>query len=441
MAILPFMVVIAKILLLISRISTATDTITNSQPLPDGKTLVSEDGTFELGFFNPGSSSNRYVGIWYKNIQVRRVVWVANRERPIQDNSSMLAISQEGNLVLLSQNKSVLWSANLTTKPLSPIVQLLDNGNLILREDKDDNNNEDNFLWQSFDYPTDTVLPDMKFGWDRKTGINRRATAWKNWDDPSPGDFALSFILGSNPEPIMWKGSTIYHRDGPWNGFGFGGTPALRPNPLFVFKFVNNSEEVYYTFSLKNKSVISILVMNQTLSARQRLTWIPQSKTWTLYQSVPQDNCDAYNLCGAYGNCIVEASPVCQCLEGFQPKSPQNWNAVNWAQGCVPIKPWNCSVKSKYSFRRLAGMKVPDIANTWLNGSMTLDDCEAKCLDNCSCTAYANLDANAGSGCLLWLGELIDLRQFSGVGQDLYIRMPASEKGEGLDNLLTVFYN
>ncbi|KAI8003158.1 G-type lectin S-receptor-like serine/threonine-protein kinase SD1-1 [Camellia lanceoleosa] len=44
-----------------------------------------------------------------------------------------------------------------------------------------------------------------------------------------------------------------------------------------------------------------------------------------------------------------------------------------------------------------------------------LESCRRKleCLKNCSCTAYANSDvAGGGSGCLLWYGDLIDIRSF-----------------------------
>ena len=59
---------------------------------------------------------------------------------------------------------------------------------------------------------------------------------------------------------------------------------------------------------------------------------------------------------------------------------------------------------------------------------MTLDQCEEKCFKNCSCTAYANLDIRGeGSGCAIWFDDLIDLRRIPGVGQDLYVRVAASE--------------
>nr|XP_009761498.1 PREDICTED: G-type lectin S-receptor-like serine/threonine-protein kinase At4g27290 [Nicotiana sylvestris] len=62
---------------------------------------------------------------------------------------------------------------------------------------------------------------------------------------------------------------------------------------------------------------------------------------------------------------------------------------------------------------------------------MTLDECRAVCLRNCSCMGYTNLDIrNGGSGWLLWIGELVDIRQLSQSGQDIYIRVSASDTGE-----------
>ncbi|XP_058721902.1 G-type lectin S-receptor-like serine/threonine-protein kinase At4g27290 isoform X2 [Vicia villosa] len=425
------LVIISNIvsLFFFSQLSTAVDSITQFQSLDDGNTLVSNDGTFELGFFRPGSSTNRYVGIWYKNISNRRIVWVANRDNPIKDNNSnstMLIINQEGNLVLLTNNNQTLvWSVNITTQSLSStsshVAQLLDNGNFVIK----DNNN--NFLWQGFDFPCDTLLPDMKLGWDLKIGLNRQLTSWKNWDDPSSGDLTWGIVLNSNPEIILKKGSIEFHRSGPWNGVGFSGAPAVSVTPIVHTKFVNNSNEVYYTYSLVSKSEVSITYLNQTLDNRQRVTWVPKDNIWRVYESVPRDDCDAYNPCGSYGECIPNESPICQCLDGFVPKSPQNWNTFNWTQGCVrKIHPASkCMVND--GFGRFSRLKLPETTHTWVDANMTIVDCKKKCLENCSCTGYSNLDVRGdGSGCCIWFGDLIGLKQVSSVQQDLYVRMDAS---------------
>ncbi|XP_011014316.1 PREDICTED: G-type lectin S-receptor-like serine/threonine-protein kinase At4g27290 [Populus euphratica] len=420
------MLIIIANLLLFSRFCNTANTLTLSQSIRDGgtRTLVSKDGSFELGFFSPGSSRNRYVGIWYKNIPVRTVVWVANRNNPINDSSGFLILDNTGNFVLVRNNNStVVWSSNSKKAAQSAMGELLDSGNLVLRDGKDANSGI--YLWQSFDYPSDTLLPGMKLGWDLRIGLDRRLSAWKSPDDPSSGDFTWGAQLQSNPELVMWKGSKKYYRSGPWNGIGFSGGPELRINPVFYFDFVDDGEEVYYTYNLKNKSLITRIVMNQTTYFRQRYTWNEINQTWVLYATVPRDYCDTYNLCGAYGNCIISQSPVCQCLEKFTPKSPESWNSMDWSEGCVRNKPLDCQKGD--GFIKYVGLKLPDATNSWVNKTMNLKECRSKCLQNCSCMAYTATNIKERSGCAIWFGDLMDIKQFPAAGQEIYIRMNASE--------------
>ncbi|XP_044473370.1 G-type lectin S-receptor-like serine/threonine-protein kinase At4g27290 isoform X2 [Mangifera indica] len=428
MNILCFMFISSKFLFLFLEFSHAADTINSSQSISDasGTTLISNGGTFELGFFSPGNNPNRYLGIWYKDIPVKTVVWVANRLNPINDSSGLLMINSSGNPVLLGQNTSVVWFANFTKQASSSgvVLQLLDTGNLVLR-DEQDGNSETNYLWQSFDYPSDTLLPGMKLGWDLRTGFERRLTSWNSPDDPSPGDFIWELVPQQNPELVMWKGSTKFYRSGPWNGLRLSGALNMRPDPVYVFSFVSSENELYYTYNVTDDSVIFRIVMNQTEYQRDRLTWIETTQSWRLYDTVPRDKCDDYGLCGPYGVCIISDSPICQCLEGFTPRSPGN---VDWSLGCVRNKPLNLSTID--GFIKFEGLKLPDANHSWVNASMNLKECEVKCLQNSSCMAYANSNIKgASSGCTMWFGDLIDMRQMIVDGQDLYIRMSASKLG------------
>ncbi|KAL5547457.1 hypothetical protein UlMin_002688 [Ulmus minor] len=274
----------------------------------------------------------------------------------------------------------------------------------------------------------------MKLGWDLRIGLSRRFSAWKNIDDPCPGDFTWGIELDQKlhtfPENIIRKGAAKFYRAGPWNGLCFSGSVDLKPNPLFDYQFVYNDDEVYYTYNLKHKSVISRIVINQTTSFRYRMIWIEAEKTWRTYNSIPIDYCDNYGLCGPNGNCMISKNPVCQCLKGFKPKSPSKWNIMDWSEGCVRNNPLSCQEKEKDGFIKFSGVKLPDAANSWVNKSMNLNECRAKCLRNCSCMAYANMDIRGqGSGCAIWFGHLKDIRQFTSDGQDVFIRMSASELG------------
>ncbi|XP_048332791.2 G-type lectin S-receptor-like serine/threonine-protein kinase At4g27290 isoform X2 [Ziziphus jujuba] len=412
------------LLIFFTEISWAADAISGTQSITGNSTLVSKDGNFEMGFFSPDGSTNRYVGIWYKDISARAVVWVANRQNPINDSSGTLMINSTGHLVL-SQKSGVVWSANPAKPIQTPILQLLDSGNLVVRDDKDEN--LESYVWQSFDYPCDTLLPGMKLGWDLKTGLQRRLVSWKSSDDPSPGDLTWEIDINNYPESVMFRGSEKYYRGGPWNGLRFSGAPELKPNPLFKFEFVFNEDEVYYTYNLLNNSEKSRIVVNQTNGyTRDRYAWNSVTQSWDVFATVPRDNCDKYALCGAYGNCIIGESPVCQCLEGFKPKG----NLMDWSQGCIRNKPFNCQDKDSSGFLKFRSLKLPETAYSWVNESLNLKECKAKCLSNCSCTAYANSDIRGGgSGCVMWFGDLIDIREFQAGGQDLYVRMHASELG------------
>jgi hypothetical protein len=45
--------------------------------------------------------------------------------------------------------------------------------------------------------------------------------------------------------------------------------------------------------------------------------------------------------------------------------------------------------------------------------------------------AYSNLDIrNGGSGCVLWFGDLVDMRTLSQWGQQFYIRVSSSVLNE-----------
>ncbi|KAI3695890.1 hypothetical protein L1987_78893 [Smallanthus sonchifolius] len=399
----------------------ALDTISANQTIKDGNTLVSKGEMFEIGFFSPGKSKNRYLGIWYKKISYGTVVWVANRETPIADKSGTLQFSRHGNLVIVSGGNHLVWSSNSTVSVQSNnpvVVQLLDTGNLVVW-------NKNKLIWQSFDYPSDTILPGMKFGTDLVTGLQRCMTSWKSPDDPSIGEYSNIVDTSGYPQTLGWKSEVLLARLGPWNGLGFSGFPIEKENKVYSMEFVINDKEIYHKYELKSSVLQRVVV---TWDGKTRiLQWIERIKDWFVYADTFVDTCDRFSLCGPYGICSINKHPPCTCMEGFEPKNPEAWDASDWASGCIRKKPLDCRNTNGDGFWKLEGVKVPDTRKSWYNVSMTLHECEMACKKNCSCTGYTSLDIrNEGSGCLLWLDELLDTREYD-LDQDIYIRMAASE--------------
>ncbi|TXG67178.1 hypothetical protein EZV62_008453 [Acer yangbiense] len=62
---------------------------------------------------------------------------------------------------------------------------------------------------ESFDYPTDTLLPGMKLVYDLLTRVSWSLLSWKSSQDPAPGVFSLA----QEGELIIKNGSKIY-----WSG-------------------------------------------------------------------------------------------------------------------------------------------------------------------------------------------------------------------------------
>ncbi|KAJ8628282.1 hypothetical protein MRB53_021589 [Persea americana] len=351
---------------------------------------------FVLGFFSPGNSStNRYVGIWYNKIPDQTIVWTANRENPVKNSSGVLKI-KGGNLVLFdgghSNNSNTLWSTNVSTTENYASAILTDSGNLVLTDD------HQRVLWESFDYPTNTFLPRMKLGFNRRTGLNRILTSWKSTTDPAPGESSFGLDPRGMPQYILRKGPDPIWRSEPWN------RPRLRDVegrfPGFVFTYVANEDEMYYMYYSNDSSIIvrSLLDVSGVL---RRLIWNNETRQWNLMWMAVADRVRA--------------------------EKTRDWNMGEWSDGCMRSKPLDCGGKAD-GFIKLARVKLPDTSRSWVEPSWSLKACEVECLSNCSCTAYASADVGGdGRGCLIWYGNLSDLKVYSNEGQELYIRVAASE--------------
>ncbi|XP_059639429.1 S-locus-specific glycoprotein S6-like [Cornus florida] len=407
-------------------ISIAIDTLSPYHSIIDGETLVSAGEKFQFGFFSPNNSNNRYLGIWYYSITPQTIVWVANRNYPVNDTSGVVKIGSNGDLILLHHTESVAWSTNIKNMSSKTIVaQLLDSGNLVLRDESD--GSKERYLWQSFDHLSDTLLPGMKLGWDLRISLNRHLTSWKSEDDPSPGEFSYGVDIGGLPQVVLRKGSVKQYRSGPWDGVHFGST-TVTPNVAFIPNVTINSEEVYYTYELSDESTLTRSTLSYS-GAPQRLVWNSSNLEWLVMYSLPSDRCDNYAQCGPNAICTISDPRICSCLTGYTPKSPQDWEMLIWPGGCIRKNPLNCPADE--GFIELDSVKVPDLLQFLINTSMTIEECRAECLKNCSCTAYANIYVTkGGSGCLLWFKDLIDIRKLTEPGnQKLYIRVISKDRG------------
>ncbi|KAF8651284.1 hypothetical protein HU200_063534 [Digitaria exilis] len=404
-----------------------SDTLGTGRNITDNETLVSADGTFTLGFFSPGSSSTkRYLGVWF-TVSGDAVCWVANGDRPINGNSGVLVISNTGSLLLLDGGQ-ITWSTN-SSFASSAEAQLLDNGNLVVRD-----HGSSAILWQSFDHPSNTLLSGMKLGKNTWTGAEWYLTSWRSADDPSPGAYRRKLDTTGLPDLIVWQGNVRTYRTGPWNGRWFSGVPEVTTYMDLVTRQVTTSPgEISYSYTAEPGAPLTRLVLTDAGMVK-RLVWDAGTRTWQTFFQGPRDVCDAYGKCGAFGLCDASAAATsfCSCLKGFSPASPAAWSLRDTSAGCRRNVKLDCAANGTTTtdgFLLVSGVKLPDTHNATVDRSITVEECRARCLANCSCLAYAAADirgGGGGTGCVMWTDDIMDLR-YVDQGQDMYLRLAQSE--------------
>ncbi|KAF5472083.1 hypothetical protein F2P56_008826 [Juglans regia] len=416
----------------------AASLITQGQPIKDGQTVKSKGENFELGFFSPGNSSARYVGIWYSVPEIS-VVWVANREIPIPDKSGVLSIGDNGNLMVFDGNNVSVWSSNVSIASKNTTAELDDTGKLVL------SGSDNKVYWQSFNDTTDTFLPGMRVQVNAELGENRFFTSWKSADDPSPGSYSMGIDPQASPQIVIWEGENRRWRSGHWDGRIFSGVPNMTGNYLYGFALsAPENGSRYFTYT----------PINATDKLKFRIRWDGYEEqlrwdeyrgnegVWDLIQSQPSSDCEIYNKCGDFGVCSAADSPnICKCMKGYVPRNTYEWNRGNWSGGCVRRTELQCQRNisnvtgendGEDGFFNLPCMKLPDFPDLVALGFN--EACSDKCAEICSCTAYANVN---GIGCMIWKGDLVDVQHFQRGGNTLHIRLAHSELG-GKNKLSTL---
>ncbi|KAH0885707.1 hypothetical protein HID58_061803 [Brassica napus] len=264
------------------------------------RNILSPEKVFVFGFFKPSTTSGVadrwYLGIWHHRFP-QEVVWVANRDNPMSKPVGTLKIL-DTNLVLLDQYGTRVWWTNRTSTNLMKSLvtgELLDSGNFVLRYFNNDLST--GCLWQSFDFPTDALVSNMKLGFDAKSNINRVLESWRSSDDPSSGEI---------------------------------------------------------TYGVERHELVQSVIRKKG--------------------------------------------------------------------GCMRKTKLNCSGDG---FEKLRKMKLPDITKSIVDMTIGLKECKEKCNRNCNCTAFANPDMQ--NSCVIWVGEIIDLRKSMIAGQDLFVRLAATD--------------
>ncbi|KAH1154856.1 hypothetical protein GYH30_050238 [Glycine max] len=98
--------------------------------------IVSQNQMFCAGFSQVRENAFSF-DIWFNESHTHNnsntVVWIANREQPVNGKLSKISLLNSGKVVLVNAGQIITWSSN--TAPHAPVeLHLQDDGNLVLRE-------------------------------------------------------------------------------------------------------------------------------------------------------------------------------------------------------------------------------------------------------------------------------------------------------------------
>ncbi|KAL1552500.1 receptor-like serine/threonine-protein kinase SD1-8 isoform X1 [Salvia divinorum] len=385
----------ACFLLLLSSawLSNAEDTIRPGTVVKENDTLVSAGGVFELGFFQDAVSGHVFVGIWFKNLAKKKPVWVANRDNPLEHLYANFQIRDDGNLIATDRKQApMLVNYGRLATSSNTSATLLDSGNLILKQ-------EGVIIWQSFDFPTDTLLPGMRLGWFRLQGAQPRRQGLLSWlspQNPSRGTFSVGTTYKDSRKVAVWNRDVSHMDVGRLESDGF----------RFIFKKSFSSFNLSYTYTLQE----SYLTLN-TVDGYD-MSWLVIASTGQLDEYALQGGSLSlmrHDLCDASGK-EVNATV---CLEDAASRDCPDGDAFVAVNGSVASS--------------MLALNVSIIDD--------FDDCELTCRTNCSCMAFAFRD---DSGCWLYYGSRSDADRHSGNGVFHVRSIAASQKQGGKRRRLAV---
>ncbi|XP_031505345.1 G-type lectin S-receptor-like serine/threonine-protein kinase SD2-5 [Nymphaea colorata] len=370
----------------------------------NGMFLRSVNGAFAFGFFAIGNETQFLLSVWH--IFSQRVVWIANRDSPVQQMDTIV-FSENGNLHLELVGKSI-WSTETAGKGVTAMM-LQDSGNLVLT------NNESQILWQSFEHPVDTLLSDQPF----RVGMELVSSVGTNdmisVANYSTGIYNLKItsddmILLANYSPPQQYWSMRKESRFITNNAGSIYSAKLVGNSWIVYDQKENllQQFVFSQESDRNITWAAVLGNDGSISF-YKLPASSSDAPVQQQQRIPDKYCDTPQPCQPYYICT--SAKTCQCP-----------NVLDAGAGCQPAIPPSCSLK--ISFKVIQG--VGYFANSFSLpvSASTLAACQDSCQRNCSCIAFFFDDKSSSCFQYSQLGSLKGDESYSA-----YLKVSAENGG------------
>ncbi|KAI7745331.1 hypothetical protein M8C21_001378 [Ambrosia artemisiifolia] len=294
-----------------------------------------------------------------------------NRDRPVNGKRSSFSLSRRGNLVLTDVGQKIWTSDTQSNSTLK--LQLLDSGNLVLT--KLENNS---YLWQSFNFPTDTILPNQPFTKDTVLISSRSST------NLSSGFYKLYFdndnvirLLYRNNEitSVFWPKPWVLSWDAGRSTFNNSKLALLDSQGHFVSTDNLTFTTIDYGDALQRRLTLDVDGNIRVYSLNHR--------SWRVSWQAISKPCAIHGICGQNSVCTYnsESGRRCTCLHGYK-----SINHSDLSFGCEPLHDLS-SDHENYDFIKLPNVEFYGFDYQYMEKS-TFKGCKKACLNNSNCKAF-----------------------------------------------------
>ncbi|XP_076905027.1 G-type lectin S-receptor-like serine/threonine-protein kinase SD2-5 [Bidens hawaiensis] len=326
-------------------------------------------------------------GIVQTTVGFPQVVWSANRDHPVS-YGAILNLTSTGELVLQDVDGSIAWTTNTTRRSVDGL-NLTDDGNLVLFDDTS------SVVWQSFDYPTDCLVPGQRLFQGQQLIPSVSSTNWTAQKDlislqvTNNGLFAY---VGSNP-PEAYYSNAVSGND-------------TNKGRRYV-RFLNGSLSLFINY-VEPSDPDEVIKVPQASSAQymklmpnghlqvfewQAASWLVVANLLTTYLG----DCNYPLACGR--NALCSGNQQCSCPASSSPRIDyfRAVNARQPEQGCSEITPLTCNTTPDQTYIELENvMYFDNIADM---ESVDIETCKQACVNNCSCkAAFFQYGSNSSDG-------------------------------------------
>ncbi|KAK4856968.1 hypothetical protein QYF36_023211 [Acer negundo] len=361
--------------------------------VPVGETLaagneaspwLSPSGDFAFGFQELKDNKDLFLlSIWYHKIPEKTIVWYGYGDAPaVAPRGSQVELTVDRGLVLNDPQGQEIWNSDIGLGAVAYGV-MNDTGNFVLVSGDSDE------LWDSFSYPTDTLLPFQVMETDGKLFSRRSQSNF------SRGRFQLRFSDGNLLLSTV-NLPTKYVYDDYYNSRTSEGYRVMFNESGYMYILRRNDQRFILT-TVRPVSTADFY-QRSTLDYDGVFTqyFYPKvstgNRSWSPLWSQPENICVGIDgglgsgACGFNNICSLNSQrPVCNCPKGY---SLIDKNDVYGS--CKPDFELSCneetqnSIEDLYDFFEINDIDWPTSDYEFYKGYNEVE-CRKSCLHDCLC--------------------------------------------------------